>query len=616
MDFYAGNIKALRARYPDLCAALETCAADGSLAVSASRSGAPTLTKNGRFVHSSYDPKAEAESFIDTQIPPERSNVIIFGFGLGYHICAVARRRESFSKIFVIEPDMAMFKAALEAVDLSTILGDSRILFFVGVSQDAVYEFLTNKILAVMSEPVRLVELDSAVLPNSGYFDALRPKVLDALRIGAANVHTIHSAGHIFVKNAARNLVDAVISPGINNLFGKFRKVPAIIVSAGPSLDKNVELLHEAKGKSLILATDTAFKILQDHGIRPDLVFTADFKEASRKHFLKITTDTVPIVFEVEASWATLAAYKGPRFVAASNKPFPFWIDTLTVTKGLIRKGMSVAHFVFSAAREMGCDPLVFIGQDLSFPGGFSHARGTTSRKNVAGGAEKKLIKVKSLLTGEELDTDYPMYVYRSHFEDLVKASACRCINATEGGAGIAGTEVMTLRAVIDEYCRENIRAGEIISEAAVSAPKPDIALVRAKVAGMCRRMATVARASRSIMRSLRSAIDESKASAPDPAKISALFKKIRKPAAVVKDAESILRIFHADLIKQIMQLENEDYSEAVDIEGKDIGDIAEVFRDDYEFQSSLNNAIRYVLPYLRSAEKKFARLAEKTAKV
>ncbi len=616
MDLYAGNIKALRTRYPDLCASLEMRAADGSLAVAPSRSGVPTLTKNGRLVHSSYDPRAEAESFIDTQVPPDRSNVIVFGFGLGYHVCAAARRRESFGKIFVIEPDMAMFKAALEAVDLTEILEDSRVSFFVGVSQDAVYEFLTNKILAVMSEPVRLIEFDPAVLPSSGYFDALRPKVLDALRMGAANVHTIHVAGHIFVKNAARNLVDAVINPGINNLFGKFRKVPAIIVSAGPSLDKNVGLLREAKGKCLILATDTAFKILQDHGIRPDLVFTADFKEVSRKHFQKITTDAVPIVFEVEASWATLAAYKGPRFVAASNKPFPFWIDTLTVTKGLIPKGMSVAHFVFSAAQEMGCDPIVFIGQDLSYPGGFSHAKGTSSREKVVAGAEKKLVKVKSLLTGEELYTDYPMYVYRSHFEGLVKASQRRCINATEGGAGIAGTEAMTLRGVIDEYCGEIVPVAEIIRASAEAAPKPDIAVVRGQVSEMCRRMADVSRASRSIMRSLRAAIAESKEPAPDPARISALFKKIRKPAAVVKDAESILRIFHADLIKQIMQLENDDYSEAIDIGGKGIGDIAEVFRDDYEFQSSLNNAIRYVLPYLRSAEKKLGRLAGKTAKV
>ena len=41
-----------------------------------------------------------------------------------------------------------------------------------------------------------------------------------------------------------------------------FRGYPAIIVSAGPSLAKNIDRLHEAKGRAVIIAVQTVFKPL------------------------------------------------------------------------------------------------------------------------------------------------------------------------------------------------------------------------------------------------------------------------------------------------------------------------------------------------------------------
>ena len=51
-------------------------------------------------------------------------------------------------------------------------------------------------------------------------------------------------------------------NPGIVALTQKLKEIPAIIVGAGPSLDKNINLLIRAQEHSLILASDAALKPL------------------------------------------------------------------------------------------------------------------------------------------------------------------------------------------------------------------------------------------------------------------------------------------------------------------------------------------------------------------
>ena len=61
------------------------------------------------------------------------------------------------------------------------------------------------------------------------------------------------------------------------------KNVPAIIVAAGPSLDKNIDQLKKAEGKSFIIATDTAVKFLIAHDINYDAIITIDPRK-SLKH--------------------------------------------------------------------------------------------------------------------------------------------------------------------------------------------------------------------------------------------------------------------------------------------------------------------------------------------
>ncbi len=80
-------------------------------------------------------------------------------------------------------------------------------------------------------------------------------------------------------RNAIQN------NPGVVALTQKFKEIPAIIVGAGPSLDKNINLMGRAQGHSIILASDASLKPLLLQGILPSMVISLDPQEEIAKFF-------------------------------------------------------------------------------------------------------------------------------------------------------------------------------------------------------------------------------------------------------------------------------------------------------------------------------------------
>ena len=79
--------------------------------------------------------------------------------------------------------------------------------------------------------------------------------------------------------NILANTPTIIRSPGVKRLFNRFENLPAIIVGAGPSLDKNVTLLREVKDRAVIIAVDRTLGLLLPLGITPHLVPSIDYSK-------------------------------------------------------------------------------------------------------------------------------------------------------------------------------------------------------------------------------------------------------------------------------------------------------------------------------------------------
>lgn len=251
--------------------------------------------------------------------------------------------------------------------------------------------------------------------------------------------------------------------PGIKDFIkasnGTYKNKPAIIVSSGPSLDKNVHLLKAYQDKALILSCDGSYTTLVKHGIKPHVIGSVERVHRtyevfySHREFDKDLLLVAPAVVRSEIAnkfvGNTISLFK-------DRDSFGILMDEMSNgTKGTLWCGSSVAHLMFSFADSVGCNPIILIGQDLSYTfDGISHA-GDSEVKET-----KNVEEAKVWLKGnyaEKVPSTPIWEKFLITFREMIAQSKSHVINATEGGAFIEGTEIDVLSSVLEKYCLDDI---------------------------------------------------------------------------------------------------------------------------------------------------------------
>lgn len=116
--------------------------------------------KNGlfRYIHSRINPEREAETWaaIDSA---ESKNIVILGFGLGYHLRAL-QRRNTFSGMIIVEANLELFQLAMKSVDLTPIFQDPGVHLFIDEKPSAFKNCLYNLFPDVISYRLFLPSID------------------------------------------------------------------------------------------------------------------------------------------------------------------------------------------------------------------------------------------------------------------------------------------------------------------------------------------------------------------------------------------------------------------------------------------------------------------------
>ncbi len=135
MSIYDKNLEALSYRYDNFIRGLNE-GKDGSSEyfVDSSRSGAKTVyfeDSGGKrvYLHSSYDPLAEAVKRSELIYKPDIDIFVVVGFGLGYFVKALFDKLQDKRKIVLIETEKGIFNKALFYNDYSEIFLSDRFLF-------------------------------------------------------------------------------------------------------------------------------------------------------------------------------------------------------------------------------------------------------------------------------------------------------------------------------------------------------------------------------------------------------------------------------------------------------------------------------------------------------
>ena len=300
----------------------------------------------------------------------------------------------------------------------------------------------------------RLVVVDGAGtdLARRRFFAEIRDGIEARERDHALDTGAVLSLGPMVVENVLLNLA-AAYPAWPDGLDSAFAGVPALVVSAGPSLDENLALVDGAAERGLVIAVDTAVKPLLGRGVEPHIVVAVDPRERNVHNVEGAALERSLLVAEVSVHPRLLSAASSAaaRTLVVADNAVGGVLESLGA--GLVRLPMlgSVATAAFELACRVEADPIVFFGQDLAFTGGKEYCS-NLSAGSVAPAFESEH-RVEDDLHGRPVGTTTRLQCFRDYLETRMLAIGGErtFVNAT--GAGILKRGVRQI-ATFDELRR------------------------------------------------------------------------------------------------------------------------------------------------------------------
>ncbi|MGP1273200.1 MAG: 6-hydroxymethylpterin diphosphokinase MptE-like protein [Phycisphaerales bacterium] len=492
--------------------------------------------------------------------------VVVMGFALGHHVRSILERARSSALLVVYEPDVALLREVLSRQDHAGWLCDPLIRFVTDAGDSVALsrvlegsEGLVSLGLEIVSHPPSVARLGSGA-------DLFASTLTDAVRAIRTTVITTLAQADVTIRNQLMNLDAYAGSEGIEPLRGVCAGRPAIVVSAGPSVHRNLPLLAEpgVRERFVLIAVQTMLKPMLELGIRPHFVTALDYHEISTRFYEGLTAadvEGVTLVAEAKGNAAIFAAWPGRVRCPADGFLDPLLAGSGVTTgaeRGAIRAGSTVAHLAYYLARHLGCDPVALIGQDLGFTDGQYYGDGAAIHR--VWGAELNEFctletlewqRIKRMGTrlmravdhlGRPVFTDEQMHTYRQQFERDFAAdeqAGRTTIDATEGGVAKRSTVVLTLREVLD-----GLGGGEVVL--VPEAPPLNRGEPLRCAVGRLREVRRDVHRVETISRSCGEMLEEMIEHADDQARVNRLIARVHAQRDEVKALEPAWSLVHA----------------------------------------------------------------------
>lgn len=168
-------------------------------------------------------------------------------------------------------------------------------------------------------------------------------------------------------------------APLLKDFKGKGAGKPSLCISAGPSLDDELDNIKRLQDSHIICCVGRVYKKLRAHGIRVDYTMSCEMFEWDAAIFADLTDvgETV-LCYPGVVAPATLDNWPG-KMVCMMD-------PALAVLSGeglAISGGNSVSHHMLNFTAEiLECEPIILVGQDLAYTKpGLTHAKGSEADK-------------------------------------------------------------------------------------------------------------------------------------------------------------------------------------------------------------------------------------------
>ena len=415
------NLKQIARYNPELCEKLmklEYLTQDIQFSNTAMQEA--NLSYNGVPLHDLIGAEIEARNIFSKVKNNRLMMHIIYGFGIGYLVQQFALKSKGV--VLIYEPSLEILATTLEVADLSKEL-----------SNPDVYVFNDFEKLKIAYDKLRISNSDTVIsfLPSYAkiFGEDLKKfasEMQNVMGRSILNENYFKTKLRPAVKFVCENISYLLNEPLLLDFKDTYKDKTA--VSAGPSLDKNVETLKKYKENVLIIAVSQAVRTLYKNGITPDFVVCVDqFDSTAQLIDVDISNSYLILEPFTNPSMHKMKFKRKISYPSCTSIANLVWTNFAKIDATPYVSSGTVSYTALYSAMYLGCNAIILIGQDLAYCDGKCYSNGTNRglicKENpqtgkveivIAEGAENKLKQAlygQSSLKEEDKDRLLKKYV-------------------------------------------------------------------------------------------------------------------------------------------------------------------------------------------------------------
>ncbi len=392
------------------------------------------------YLGSKYSVQRDIDTIKDFILDNRDKHSIIIGLGAGEYIKEIEPFIKEDNKLIIIEPNIKVYNKYIYGKE--------------NKYENIAIISMTDEYLKYLEMYIGSIALKSFVVHEYSNYRNVYPEevhkiyelIRSVTRRRVINRNTNIFFSKIWFESTISNLKYLSKSKNIVNMKNAYSGKPAVIVSAGPSLSKNISQLKQFEDKAVIFIGGRTWRTLKEEGIKADFLSIVDAHELSYELVDEvINKEEITLVHSEILPNKVLELHKGNRVFY----PYAPWINGIVESPNYTFTHSSVAHTCTKLAMYMGCNPIIFVGQDLAYTDNKVHAENAEfvqekykDKEDITKVADNFSPYVEDI-HGNKVRTSMTLNFFREEFEEIIKENPqIEFINSTEGGANIKGTQI------------------------------------------------------------------------------------------------------------------------------------------------------------------------------
>lgn len=439
------------------------------------------------FFHSQKGALKEAEKWFAHSKLFDIPLLYVYGVGLGYYYQAAKTwlHQNPSHRLVFIEDNLAVIHRLFETDIGYQIIHDPQVQLHFFEDMEKSKELFNILYWNFFLTTLHVTGLRLYITLKPHIFDELQHKIHYDASLKNSLLIEYLNYGVGFFKNFYSNMLSLEGAFLADDLFGKFKNMPAIICGAGPSLEKNLPLLGKLLNKALVFAGGSALNALNEADLQPHFGAGIDPNAPQYDRLSTNKAFEIPFFYRNRLLHQAFKTLHGSRLYVTGSGGYDIshlFENGLGIKGTPLEEGHNVVNFCLEIAHALGCNPIIFVGMDLAYTEMKAYASGVVEDSTVNA---KMLTKTDHIDQAALLRKDihgkpiYTLWKWISEADwigDFAKAHPdSTVINATEGGLGFPGIPNRDLKDVAKQYLLEEYDLKGMIHSEVLNCALPQV---------------------------------------------------------------------------------------------------------------------------------------------